>query len=97
METKVATAAATPDPNFGDRPIPQRPVRSGARPTTAQQDPDLADLRLVIEEDRATNSYVYKTVDRRTGKVVQQLPREQVLQLREQLDYEAGAVVRARA
>lgn len=55
------------------------------------------DLRLVIEEDKASNSYVYKTVDRRTGKVIQQLPREQVLQLREQLDYEAGDVVRAKA
>ena len=54
-------------------------------------------MRLVIEEDKATNSYVYKTVNRLTGEVIQQLPREQVLQLREQLDYEAGNVVRTKA
>jgi len=54
-------------------------------------------MRLVIEEDKASNSYVYKTVNRLTGEVIQQLPREQVLQLREQLNYEAGDVVRAKA
>src|SRR5258708_27569126 len=56
-----------------------------------------ADLRLVIEEDKAAGSYVYKTVDVRTGKVIQQLPRDEVLKLREALDYEAGDVVRAKA
>jgi len=54
-------------------------------------------MRLVIEEDKASGSYVYKTVNRLTGEVVQQLPREQVLQLREQVDYEAGHVVRTKA
>jgi flagellar protein FlaG len=61
------------------------------------QGSDPADLRLIIEEDKATNSYVYKTVNRLTGEVIQQLPREQVLHLREQLDYEAGDVVRTKA
>ena len=41
-----------------------------------------AELRLVIEEDKSTGSYVYKTVDIRTGAVVQQIPREEVLRLR---------------
>jgi flagellar protein FlaG len=54
-------------------------------------------MRLVIEEDKASNSYVYKTINRLTGEVIQQLPREQVLQLREQLDYEAGDMVRTKA
>ncbi|WP_394764366.1 flagellar protein FlaG [Phenylobacterium sp.] len=54
-------------------------------------------MRLIIEEDKASNSYVYKTVNRLTGEVIQQLPRETVLQLREQLNYEAGDVVRAKA
>jgi flagellar protein FlaG len=52
---------------------------------------------LVIEEDKASGSYVYKTVDRRTGKVIQQLPRDELLKLREALTYEAGDVVRAKA
>jgi len=54
-------------------------------------------MRLVIEEDKASGTYVYKTVNRRTGEVVQQLPREQVLKLREALHYEAGSIVRAKA
>ena len=96
MDSKVASFAATPDPTFGQKPAPQRPD-TGAPVQRAAPGQDPVDLRLVIEEDKATNSYVYKTVNRATGEVVQQLPREQVLQLREQLDYEAGDVVRAKA
>lgn len=98
MDSKVATFAATPDPTYGQRPQPQpRQDETPASAPQAPQAPDPADLRLVIEEDKASNSYVYKTVNRLTGEVVQQLPREQVLKLREQLDYEAGSVVRTKA
>ena len=96
MDNKVASFAATPDPTFGQRPAPQRPD-TGAPEKRRAPSQDPADLRLVIEEDKATKSYVYKTVDRATGEVIQQLPREQVLQLREELDYEAGDLVRAKA
>ena len=54
-------------------------------------------MRLVIEEDKASGTYVYKTIDSRTGKVIQQLPREQIMQLRDQMEYEAGQVVRTKA
>ncbi|MBS0410316.1 MAG: hypothetical protein JSR86_10410 [Proteobacteria bacterium] len=54
------------------------------------------DLRLVIEEDKAAGSYVYKTIDIRTGHVVQQVPREEVLRLKDASGYEPGAVVNAR-
>jgi flagellar protein FlaG len=96
MESKVATVAATPDPTFGQRPAPQRPD-TGAPADRAAHSQDPVDLRLVIEEDKASNSYVYKTVNRLTGEVVQQLPRDQVLKLREQIQYEAGDVVRTKA
>ena len=96
MQNKVATVAATPDPTFGQRPASAIPnVGTSAQPPA--QGPDPVDMRLVIEEDKASNSYVYKTVNRLTGEVIQQLPREQVLQLRQQLDYEAGDVVRTKA
>jgi flagellar protein FlaG len=96
MESKVTAFAATPDPTFGQKPAAQAPdIRASAAKAAQSQDP--VDMRLVIEEDKASNSYVYKTVNRLTGEVIQQLPREQVLQLREQLDYEAGDVVRAKA
>ena len=58
--------------------------------------PDPADLRLIIEDDLIAGSFVYKTVDRKSGKVVQQLPREQILALREASDYTAGAVIKAK-
>jgi len=96
MQNKVATVAATPDPTFGQRPASAIPnVGTSAKPPV--QGPDPVDMRLVIEEDKASGTYIYKTVNRRTGEVVQQLPREQILKLREALDYEAGAVVRAKA
>jgi flagellar protein FlaG len=96
MDNKVAAYAATPDPTFGQKPATQRPDTSAAAPREPHA-PDPVDMRLVIEEDKASNSYVYKTVNRLTGEIIQQLPREQVLQLREQLDYEAGTVVRTKA
>ena len=96
MDNKVAAFAATPDPTFGQKLAPQRPASgpSEDRPATGT---DTADMRLVIEEDKASGLYVYKTVNRLTGEVVQQLPREQVLQLKDQVDYEAGSVVRTKA
>ncbi|HEY1880254.1 MAG TPA: flagellar protein FlaG [Caulobacteraceae bacterium] len=96
MENKVAMLAATPDPTFGQKPAAPRPD-TGNKAQSAAQSPDPEDLRLVIEEDKAAGSYVYKTIDRRTGEVIQQLPRDQVLKLREALDYEAGDVVRTKA
>jgi flagellar protein FlaG len=52
---------------------------------------------LVIEEDQATGSLVYKTIDRRTGEVVLQLPREDIEKLGEETEYQAGFVIRAKA
>jgi flagellar protein FlaG len=96
MDSKVAAFAATPDPTFGQKATPPRPA-PGTAADRAIQSQDPADMRLVIEEDKASGSYVYKTVNRLTGEVIQQLPREQVLQLKEQVDYVAGNVVRTKA
>jgi flagellar protein FlaG len=96
MDTKVAAFAATPDPTSGQRPVPPKPVQ-GAPAEPVATGPDPGDLRLVIEEDKASGSYVYKTIDRLTGEVVQQLPRDEVLKLKDQAEYEAGNVVRTKA
>jgi flagellar protein FlaG len=50
----------------------------------------------VIEEDKAANSFVYKTVDMRTGQVIQQLPREELLRLKSDPAYQPGDVITAR-
>jgi len=96
MENKVATVAATPDPTYGQNPPIQRPD-TGASAVAAAPSQDPVDLRLVIEEDQASGSYIYKTINRLTGEVLMQLPRDDVLKLRQQIDYQAGAVIRAKA
>jgi flagellar protein FlaG len=77
-------------------PAPPAPATTqataGSQAPPAQSEVQ-ADLRLVIEEDKAAGSYVYKTIDPTTGKVISQLPREQLLKMREAPDYKPGAIV----
>ena len=96
MDNKVAATAATSDPMFSQSQPARTPVRAkDAAPAPAGPDP--MDLRLVIEEDQASGSYVYKTVDRRTGEIIQQLPRAEVLKLRGEVLYETGKVISTKA
>ena len=91
METKpVMPLAMDVDSSPAQRQAVARPV---ARMPEPPAEPDQADLRLVIEED-ANGAFVYKTIDRRTGEVMVQLPREQLLRRREEVDYQAGEVIR---
>ena len=92
--TKVAATSATPDltgtPSNAPVPsaAPVAPVKSAA-PSAADK---IVDYRLVIEEDPITGSFIYKTLDRRTGEVVNQFPREQVLRLKDSQAYSPGRV-----
>jgi flagellar protein FlaG len=83
-----ATPAAAPD-------AVAQPAPAQAAPA-ATSGPNPADLRLVIEDDQAAGCFVYKTIDWRTGAVVQQLPREQLLKLREADGYLAGDVIKTK-
>jgi flagellar protein FlaG len=94
MQSKVAPFAATPDPTYGRQPAVAS--ESGANPGMAAVSEE-ADLRLQIEEDKAGGVYVYKIINRRTGEVVQQMPREEVLRLRDNTAYLAGGVIRTKA
>src|SRR5258705_13547603 len=96
MPNSITTVASTPDPTFGQSPGQQQP---DSPPPSTPPSPtlDSADLRLVIEEDKASGSYIYKTVNRITGEVVLQLPREQLLKLQDDAAYMAGDVIRAKA
>lgn len=64
---------------------------------SAPAEPGPADYRLVIEEVPGAHTFVYKTLDRRTGEVVSQAPREEVLKLRDRDDYQAGDLIATRA
>ena len=92
--SKVTNAVPISDPPVSPPPaVPPVPPSV----TAGQSVQDVADFRLVIEEDKATGSYIYKTLDRRTGEVIQQFPRDEVLKLKETKDYSAGSIVNARA
>ncbi|HAD85553.1 MAG TPA: hypothetical protein DCG71_12060 [Brevundimonas sp.] len=51
--------------------------------------------RLTIE--RESTGYVYKTLDRVTGEVVRQFPREEVLKLRQSPAYDVGKIIKTEA
>jgi len=63
----------------------------------AQEAERAARYRLVIEEGPQSGSFVYKTLDRITGEVVKQLPREQIIDLMQAARYSAGSVIDTKA
>jgi len=97
MSNKVSLTTPAADPLAG---IPSRRADGEvqpARPAETAQATDHADLRLIIEEADEPGRYVYTIVDRRSGRIISQLPREEVLRLREQSDYAAGTLFKGEA
>jgi len=94
MTTNVTSAAAVADPTPGatSAAAAQQPAPAPDPASTAET--QATDLRLVIEEDQKAGCFVYKTINWRTGEVVQQLPREQLIKLREADYYAAGSVIK---
>ena len=88
--SSLPTSLSQPSPQDGSVASDAR-----ARATPVQHAGD--DYRLVIERDEPTGSYIYKTLDRTTGEVVSQFPREEVLKLRDSPAYEAGRVIVTKA
>jgi flagellar protein FlaG len=93
MSTKVASISGAVDPGLPQPSVGLNSAGSRAKGSTSEA----ADLRLVIEEDQESGGFIYKTIDRRTGEVVLQLPRTDVLRMREDRRYSAGSVIRATA
>lgn len=68
-------------------------VEPTSGPQGAQQAADdIGRYRLTIERESA--GYVYKTLDRVTGEIIHQLPREEVLKLRQSPAYDAGKIIK---
>ena len=99
MDSKV-TAFASPPPEPAKpavqptqvQPAAEKPAES--EPKAIQAAPGPGEMRLVIEMDKKTGSFVYKTIDRLTGEVLSQLPRAEVLKMRGEGAYEAGSLIR---
>ncbi len=51
-------------------------------------------LRLTMDKDPRTGDWVYKAIDRYTGKVVRQLPRQELLDMKRNGNYQAGSVIK---
>lgn len=97
MENKINAAPPPTDPQaVQSQPPVAKPKdqESGVSVPKFQPSPS-SELRLVIEP--SGGSYVYKTIDRRTGEVVWQYPMEDVLKMRNQDSYSAGVVIRTSA
>jgi len=94
MRAEVSPVSSSADRRLPQKAAPAQAPATGGKVVPAQ---DSSDFRLVIEKDEAAGCYVYKTVDRLTGNVVQQFPIEQILRLRQSTTYEAGAVITAKA
>jgi flagellar protein FlaG len=73
---------------------PHARARPGARQGPGSDRPS---VRLIIEEDRDTGDFIYKTLDRSTGEVILQLPRKEVMKSVASGEYSAGDVFKARA
>ncbi len=77
--------------------IADTPLQSGAddeaNSRAASDAERQARYRLVIEQGPRAGSFVYKTLDRETGEIVRQLPSEDLVQLRQNGNYGAGAVI----
>jgi len=59
----------------------------------AQEAERVARYRLVIEEGPQAGVFIYKLLDRVSGEVVKQMPREEVVRMMDEGRYRAGSVV----
>jgi flagellar protein FlaG len=85
----VPSAASTPIAAASDSSASGDFDRSGSGSEAEQ----FARYRLVIEEGPRAGAFIYKTLDRVTGEIVRQLPREQVVEMMQASDYSAGRVI----
>jgi hypothetical protein len=97
MTSIVTNAGAVGDHAHGSFQRDPEPPPAEAGPPAPPAAAETTDVRLIIEEDESAGCLVYTTLDRRTGAVIRQLPRDRLLKLGEAADYAAGALIKARA
>lgn len=96
MENKINAAPPPELPTGQSQPQVAKPKEGESDVSVPKFQPSpSSDLRLVIEP--VGGSYVYKTIDRRTGEVVWQYPMEDILKMKHQDSYSAGVVIRTTA
>jgi|SRR6185503_19505238 len=97
MTSTAPIPGPAPEPASAQSAPTPAPASPGKSQTPAPQTGADADLRLVIEDDKAAGSYVYVTINSVTGEVVSQVPREQLLKMREDPSYQPGSIIDSRS
>jgi len=88
QEKKTADAQkVSQDMSVGQAAIQTIQTQEAVKPV------DTSTYRLQIERDQASGTYIYKTLDSATGKVISQIPDEQMLKLKQDPNYKSGSVV----
>jgi len=96
MENKINVVPVPPELNTSQQQAPPAAHNERAETSAPKFTPHpAADLRLVIEP--RGSSYVYKTIDRRTGEIVSQYPMEEIVKMLSEQRYSAGVIIRATA
>jgi flagellar protein FlaG len=93
MNSTAPISGITPDPSLAPSATATASTGSETSQAKSTQAGADADLRLVIEDDKATGSYVYVTINPVTHEVVAQVPREQLLKMREDPNYTPGSFI----
>ncbi|SPU53573.1 Uncharacterised protein [Brevundimonas vesicularis] len=73
-------------------PIPETPVSVRHHPVAKNDNEDASRYRLTIEAV-GDHQFVYKVLDRVTGEVIRQLPREEVEKLSRDPTYRGGRLI----
>jgi hypothetical protein len=97
MSDSIAGLGPATDSTYGQGDRRKQPHEHTDDPDAEGRVAGQSDLGLVIEDDPAGEVRVFKTIDRRTGAVVQALPHDRVLQLGAAETYVAGQLVKTRA
>ena len=97
MSGKVVPTATAAEALSGTSVRPAEAQVHEIAPAQTSDSVNPADLRLIIEEAGPPGNYVYTIVDQRTGRIMSQLPRDELLRLREKPSYAAGAVFNGKA
>lgn len=96
MENKINAVPVPPEFSSGQQQAQPAAAQERAEPSVPKYSPHpSADLRLVIEP--RGSSYVYKTIDRRTGEIVSQYPIEEIVKMMSEHRYSAGVIIRTTA
>lgn len=86
MTQNVAITVSLP------QPIPKSPVANRPETSARNDNEDAGRYRLTIEA-LGDNRFVYKVLDRVTGEVIRQLPREDVEKLNSDPTYRGGKLI----